>query len=508
LLGDKLAIESVNSWWGGNAKSLAIMLDRIDEIQLMPAFRVRSGFGQLADKASVDQLALKQLNTEIMTRAKRIELLRTSPSHWVGFEKFPHSSKAYWEDGKTKPGYISIRTFATATDNSWSMLPGGLVRISETPCEIPDNPFSDGRASDAWIISDQPVRPTSLLKGTSDSIQLVRGREFLPSRIAESLFWLGRYLDRADYTSRLLRAVGTRLTGESNPADMLELPSLLRTLIKSGQLNPGFENLTDDDQVKKLEESLPRHALNSSRLNSIHFQIDQIVSLAGQIRDRLSSDAWRMVQDMSATMDDACPSQCEVSDLLDIIDSLIVGLAAYSGFLNDSMTRTKAHKFVNMGNQLEHALQIVSYVKTCVRGISRDTTSILDTMLEISDSSLTYRSRYYTNVQLPAVLDLLLLDPANPRSLIYQLKRLVTNLEQVAQTEGDSKELILAREIAESIQTMDVFQFSDLAQSSQKNDLFKLFESIEQKLPKLATLISNRHFVHTGNFVQIVEDNL
>lgn len=507
LLGTDLKMPGVATWWGGEATSLELILDRIDEVHLIPAYRERS-LTDLRPTSHANQS--KYLKPESMTHDERINLIRNNPAHWVAQEKIARSTTAVWENGKLVPGHISMRAFITATKESAASLPGGMVRISTTPYESRRNPFEGGGTKDAWVLADKPVEPTSLLKNKGDSLAIIRSRGFIPSRLADNLCWLGRYLERADASARLLRAVAARLTGEAAPEDLPELPALIRALALSGQVDAGYAIHDFSKKLPPIESTLAQNALNQTDSDSLRFQVDQIVALAGTVRDRLSVDAWRIVQEMSSSFNSNDPKNCDLVDLLDTIETLVVSLAAFSGFVSECMTRTYAFSFLNIGRRLEHALQIISLIKNCFAGNQNVAPELTEAILDVAESGLTYRARYFANLQLPAVLDLIIIDESNPRSLAYQIRKLLANLETLPgnMDEPRTDDLRLAIESQQSIRSTDIFKVCSHDENGAHPRLMELLDVNEQRLLEISTAISNRFFVHSGPVQQwVVDDN-
>ena len=509
LLGAELKLPGVATWWGGEPESFELMLERIDEIHLIPAYRERTLPGRKLTKSSSGKKSPKHLKPEAMTREERISLLRNDPTVWVGQERVARSSCAVWERDGLTPGYLSMRTYLTATDRNASALPGGLVRVSSSPHEALRNPFEGGGTKDVWVLSDKPVEPTSLMKSSKDPLEIVRGNDFLPSRLAENLCWLGRYLERADASARLLRAVVRRLTGETDPGEISELPALIRALASSGQIDSGYAIADLAGQLPALESTLTSSALNHHDPATLSFQIDRVVALAGSVRDRLSTDAWRMIQDVNSSLNNSDPANCDLVDLLDTIETLVVGLAAFSGFVSECMTRTHAFRFLNVGRRLEHGLQIISLVKNCFAHDETVSPSLMEAVLEISESRLTYRSRYYANLQLPTVLDLLLIDESNPRSLAYQLNKLIANLELLPSNSDDALQngCQLARRTFKLVVERDIVEIGQSKEAGDHLPLADWLDDVEQVLPNVSTAVSNRFFVHSGPIHQLIVDS-
>ena len=516
MLGEELQLPGVATWWGGEASSLELLLDRIDDVRLMPAFRQRTLVGWRLKAQGASRPNLKSVHPEDMTRGERIELVRSNPKSWVGREKIERSSVAVWEDGQLKTGHLSMRAFLTASGDSWHSMPGGLTRVSDSRNEPILNPFSNGGAKDAWVLADKPVEPTSLLPTSETLLTTSRSKGALPSRVADNLCWLGRYLERADASARLLRAVVSRMTDESNPDESVELPVLIRALALDGQIDAGYAISDLADKLPALDQALPFAALNRADPNSLRSQVDRVVSLGSRVRDRLSNDAWRIVQEMGSNFNSSEPHECDLAELLDLADTLITNLAAFSGLVNETMTRTNAFRFLNIGRRMEHSLQVALLIKHCLlQSISwfenKVPGGVLEAILEISDSGLTYRSRYFANLQLHAVLDLLLIDEMNPRSLAFQMRMLKVNVDALPGNSGQSEMSVdcrLAKEAIESIRGADAVALSQPDQSGDRPALQSLVSKIEGHLPRISTSISNRFLVHSGPVSQLIADVL
>lgn len=503
LLGTDLLMSGVATYWGGESNSLELILDTIDDLTLLPAFRQRTIVGLPTSKQ-------KLADPQSMTRDERIALVRSDAKGWVGQERIVRSSAAVWDNGSMRSGYVSMRSFLVAKDDSWHSLPGGLSRVSETPSEMILNPFQKGGTKDVWVISKEPVEPLTLLKGLAEPISAQRGGGFLSSRVAENLCWLGRYMERADATARLLRAVVARLTGEVSPADSIELPALIRALAVEGRIDAGFAIKEISRQLPELDLCLASNTLDRSDPNSLRSLVDQIASLATQVRERLSTDSWRIVQKISDDFDNSEPEQCDLADLLEMTNDLVLDLASFNGLVSESMTRTDGFRFLNIGRRLEHSLQIIALVKNCLLQKEAPESELLEGVLEIADSIMTYRSRYYANLQLPAVLDLLLLDEMNPRSLAFQLVALSKNLESLPGNKDQSRfpvEQRLAMEALHMVRMADLRTLCASHVTNGKSPLIELLESVEKLVPKVSIALSNRFLVHSGPFNQMISES-
>ena len=103
-------------------------------------------------------------------------------------------------------------------------------------------------------------------------------------------------------------------------------------------------------------------------------------------------------------------------------------LAAFSGIAQESMTRSHAWRFLDVGRRLERAIGLVRLLRHTLAEAPPSSAdrpaALLEALLEVADSGITYRRRYLATLQVAPVLDLLLTDDGNPRSLVFQLEAL------------------------------------------------------------------------------------
>lgn len=505
LLNTDLLLPGIATWWGGEAESLRLMIDRIDDIHLLPAFRDRVNNAGGTSTAS-NQPRPESLTPEHMSRDERIRLLQDNPNWWVGQEKVAGSSTAVWDDGNLDCGHISMRTFLTASGDSWQSLPGGFVRVSNSRHQLLKTPFEGGGTKDAWVLSEKPARAASAATAASQPLKPSRSSGFLPSRVADNFCWLGRYLERAAASARLLRAIVDRLTSETGHENLVELPALIRTLALSGQIDAGYAIDRFSEKLPPLEGCLSQLALDSHEAASLRSQVEQVLSLAATVRDRLSISAWRVVLEMSDDLKSSPSENFDLVDLLELIDKLMVDLAAFCGFASDFMTRTHAFRFLNIGRRIEQSLQIIALNMNCFANQKDVPGELMEAVLEISDSGLTYRSRYYAKLQLPTVLDLLIVDELNPRSLAFQLGELGENLKSLPGNTGDeiSSDQTLAHDALKATLAMDIPQLCQLNEAGERPALIEFFEKLEQQLSEISVSIRNRYLVHSGPVNQMI----
>ena len=507
LLGTELKLPGVGSWWGGEESSLNLIRDRIDDLEMVAAYRTRTKYGsQIKPVNNVDHLS----------REEKLALLRKSPHLWCAHERISRSSSSVWTDGKLTPGYLSLRTFSVTnkasvtgeevSEDAYTVMSGGLLRLTDTPVAPVRRPFQGGGAKDCWVLSDKPVENISLLESSRLGTDTHRDDYYLSSRTADNFCWLGRYLERCDATARLVRAVLKRLTGETRPAEVRELPSLIRTLAAEGGVDAGYAVPELRRQMPELEKTITDCFIDRNEPNSLRSLVDQFYIVGTEVRERLSSDAWRIVQHVREGFLVERFTNSDLAEHMEITNELLVDLAALSGFISESMTRTHGFRFLNIGRRIERALQIIRLIKSCFLYKSMVNDDVLVSTLEVADSLMTYRSRYQANLDLEDVLTLMLTEEDNPRSLAFQLISLdqsVQSLPLMTTTKSLETHQRLSMEAIHVARMLEVPKLFKLDAMGRHIGVQTLCTQIEKILPQLSVSISNQYFIHSGPIHQM-----
>jgi uncharacterized alpha-E superfamily protein len=348
--------------------------------------------------------------------------------------------------------------------------------------------------------------PFSLLRASEEVVTPQRSGAGLPSRVAENLYWLGRFVERADASARLLRTVCQRLASEEDIAHLTELPLLLRVLAEKGQIEPGFVVAEIAPLLPAIESLLPIAVFDEEQTGSLRSTVSKIARLASTVRDRLSLDSWRTLRQMD---EEFWPATFEpdLADTIEKIDVLLVKLWAFTGLVMESMTRAQTWHFLDLGRRLERALQTVNLIRIMLQGPGATEHSALEALLEVADSIMTYRSRYAA-VQLGPVLDLLLTDETNPRSVAYQLAACQERVNELPRDKESAKlstEQQLATELLSLIGSVNSQQLAQQYLAKNPAPLDSVFDKIEVTLPKLSDAVSHKYLIHTGPTQRLAE---
>ncbi|GAB5444161.1 MAG: circularly permuted type 2 ATP-grasp protein [Fuerstiella sp.] len=488
LLGEELQIPSIATWWCGSAKECQHVVQNLDSMLIRPAFRT----------ADVKPIVGRMLSAE--AREKLIQRIQAQPTRFVGQEAIDRSTTPVLTEDGIRPWYLGLRAFHVAAGDGFRSMPGGLARVSPDPQTLYFT-MSDGeRSQDVWIVADQPVEEVSLLGTSSSQIEPRRGGADLPSRVADNFFWLGRYAERAIQTARLLRTLYRSFVSEDAYGHD-KLP-LLRLLAEQQGLEISSDPVDDGTWSAELVERITRSSLDPSGAMSLKCSLDNAVRTAMRVRDRISHDMWRAVDELDSffrPLVDDRPR--ESTEMLLLIDNVLKDLAAMQGLASEGMTRTLGWNFFDIGLRLERATQTAKLIQSFFVSTENDDAESLETLLTTTDSLMTYRSRYLANFQVPVVLDLLMTDLTNPRSLNWQLVRINDHFDAMP---GNSERAVLAPEqkvamsLGNAVRLMDVYEVSTVDEDGRRTKLQKLLTRVEEGLPRLSDMIAGRYLIHAG----------
>jgi len=489
ILGEELKLPSVATWWCGQKSARDHVIKRLDELIVRPAFRSHLRTPDSEKPPGEDEReALK----------RHIEF---DPDMFVAQERVEFSTAPALEKDGLVARPVGLRVFLVATEKGYRVMPGGLTRVSPATGAKFISMQHGGTSKDTWIISESPVEDISLIRGSHQSIELRRTGNNLPSRLADNFFWLGRYSERADATARLLRSALQRFNPErSGGAQSLVMP-LLQTLETQGQL----PDLSTRPELRLNGEAFEAELLaaifDPTRPGSLRNTADQLQRLAIHVRDRTSNDMWRALSNLNDRL--AMPIKKMVllaGDATAVVNETLLGLAAFHGLARENMTRAQAWRFLDMGLRIERAVYLSTLLDATLASPDAENSSLLEAVLEVADSSITFRSRYTLLPSVPAVFDLVLLDDKNPRSVLFQIRQLAKHFEHLPRERENmpgSGKSIVARCLARLNQT-DARELAGPAHTWPKSEVKSAIRETIQALPKLSDAIAASYFAHSS----------
>ncbi|WP_246748633.1 circularly permuted type 2 ATP-grasp protein [Rhizobium setariae] len=394
LLNEDLKLPSIATWWCGQQAEREHVARNLDRMIIGPAYSRLPFFDDGGE--SVAGSALGENRNALLKR------IAEEGNRLVGQEIVKLSTTPAFVDGKFAPRPMSLRVFAARSRDGWEIMPGGFARIGAGDDVSAIAMQKGGSVADVWIVSDTPVKWSTLLPSEENFTRNMPGS--LPSRAADNLFWLGRYIERAEGALRILRAWHGRYAeyADRNQPLLANVSDYLAAL--------------DIDTNETLPESLVNNI--SSALYS-----------ASNIRDRFSPDGWLALNDLAKTTHEFREKVQPGDDASSAMTVLLRKLAGFAGLVHENMYRFTGWRFLSIGRYLERGLHMSRLLGHLSGPDAPD--GALDMLIEIGDSVMTHRRRYNVATTRLTVTDLLALDSLNPRSVLYQLNEIKTEVEQL-----------------------------------------------------------------------------
>lgn len=464
LLGEEPRLPSLATWWCGQVREWEYARDHLDGLVLRPAFRGGA----------------KPIVTAGLSGAERDRLLADfrARAHEFVVQERVMLSRAPAHDGSSHP--VTLRMFAVFDGHDYTVLPGGLARLMPDETVFAAPALLAGRSKDVWVLPEEPGGQGPISVPVTTAPALERAPSDLPSRVAENYYWLGRNVERLEATLRVCGGVIWHLTNESSAARSAALLGYLGRLEVGPAETPG-----NDHSLPDLQTIVMAELTDPSAPTGVQPALRRIRETAFSLRDRLSADTWRVLIGMTAAPD-IRTGQLPLVHAADAVNSLIMQIMAFSGLEMENMTRGHGWVFLDLGRRLERGAALARLVRAvCEAGEHREL--LLEPLLEIADSVMTYRRRYFAEPQLPGVLNLLLHEPTNPRSLTFQLAalaRLAASLPATANPEG----VALFRQRLQVLQT----SLEDGFMAGAAPDL----EGVERELGALSDVLTHIFFSH------------
>ncbi len=494
LLGETLRIPCIATWWCGQDDARRYVLDHLDNLAIRPTFETRSIL-------SPPQKPILGADLSAAERTALAEKLKLRGYNFIGQELVGLSTMPVWNGGNVRPAPMALRVYLAAAGDGYVVMPGGLTRVSASNDTRAVSMQRGDGSKDTWVLSDRPVTGFSLLRQFDHSVHLRRGGKDLSSRSADNLYWLGRYAERAEGTMRLLRSLLVRLTEYAGPAsDSATLDRLLSVMVRQGKVAPPAAQEAAAGQTGALERELRTLLYDPDYPPGLPRILADLHRIAMVVRDRLSLDAWRTLNLIHPDMlTGGTAADLEVGEALHLVNDGIRTLAAFSGLEMENMTRSHGWRFLDMGRRIERALHMLELLRALTLAGDPQADGSLELLLELADSFMTYRSRYLTTPQLAPVLDLLLADETNPRSVGFQIAALESHANELPR---NLEPTMLSAEQRLIIATRNKLRLAEIAQLCEadawrrRSELDDLLTCLSDALPELSDLFARSYFSH------------
>lgn len=501
LLNEDLILPSVATWWCGQEKEKQYVLDNLAFLVIRSIYRDnenRSVFGGDLSKKDLEELRNK---------------INRRPYLYTGQEMVNFSTTPSLLENSLEARNAVFRSYVIADieKEAYFVMPGGLSRSSPSKGVFIVSNQSGGISKDTWVTGPAPAEP-ALLRSLPDALH--QAKNILPSRTGESLFWLGRYLDRSVNTVRLLRIVfkmyNERISdgnAESNQTSVILLKSLS---IFTGTM-PGFTDEGKNSLLKNPEKELLSLATDGNRPGTLAYTLQSFLSNGYAVRDRLSIDNWRILDSISEELEQMKANGGDLQRISHNLDQFIIKLMAFVGLNNNNMTRASSWRLLNIGRFLESSIDSCTLLNAILANAVKPETDrqLMEMVLACNESLITYRYLYRSTIQLPEVLNLLLVYENNPKSVAFLINEVEEHLAHLPANHTDEGSLGPARkkllEALTMVRLCDVHQLVTAHKKDHsKKELSNFLNRLISILKQASTIIYETYFSHTQNQFSLV----
>lgn len=403
LTGGPLALPNIATWWCGQEAERAHVLANRDRMMISSAYATRLPYDDPGGTSIPEDL-----RSEGGDRVA--ELLQTKGRDLVGQEIVTLSTTPVWDEGRLAPRPMSLRVFLARTPTGWRVMPGGYARVAAQNNASAIAMQAGGAVSDVWIVSDGPVPKPTMIATPTPGVSGDGHAASLPSRAADNLYWLGRYVERAEGAMRAYRAFFGLLS--AGVVAEAELPTfILSDLLRARSADP--------------------------KVLAAQFQepLEAALACGARIRDRISVDGLLALKDVSKAVQKLIEAPIPIEEAAPATGILLRKLTGFSGLVHENMYRSTGWRFMSAGMSIERASAMCTTLARI--GDPDAPEGALDLALELGDSVMAHRGRFMKPATPESLTQILALDSLNPRSVLYHLERLKHHIDALPRTRQD-----------------------------------------------------------------------
>jgi uncharacterized circularly permuted ATP-grasp superfamily protein/uncharacterized alpha-E superfamily protein len=486
LLGEKLLMPSVATWWCGQSSAKDYVLNNLNRLVVQPAFDVPGDFPKEID--DIESLKAQILQRPEMFAAKEFVRLSQCPD---------------FREGRLEPRSVVLRVFAVRCGDDYRVMPGGLTRVADNESSHGALIKQSGGSKDTWV-DDEEEKPST---STAVQIQTLSPRpkridSSLTSRTVDNLFWFGRYAERGEFTTRVMRTILEGLSGHHGSLSIEYLKPLVRTLIHFGQISPHTLDLKSLDELRA---TIVFRMLDRSFSGTLIDVVDRLREVVTTIRDQVTNDTWWIANQLPYLLQSHSDDKGSRGEMDLKLNQVLLHFSALNGVIVENRTHDFGWRFIDLGRRIERSLYSARIVSefSFHRFIHKDQSDgiLFQTLLDVFDAGIAYHDKY-NEVHRETVLELLLCDEVNPRSLVGQLSRILDHLLNIPRDQDESYKVPEERLLLKTLNDVRLIDSKKLTP--------KTLGNIESAMAELSSLISRRFFTHlrTSSIGQDLSTNI
>ncbi len=522
LFGEKLLMPSIATWWCGEAPALEYVIKHLDELVIKPTYpsiRREPVFGHTLDAAA---------------RARLIDRMRAQPhayvaQEWVRLSHAPTFGRG--RDGRLLSRAVSLRVFAVATKDGYTVMPGALTRVAPEDGDVVSMQWG-GSSKDTWMLAEGQAPQIARSRPRLGLADVEQSGVEIASRVGENLFWMGRYAERCEGIARLLRAALVRLADSAPEAaaalgsiaavceglGVLEVPEAPDDEAPSsapwGAAAPASsaspapasepraarkapENRLDFDEAAPPPDFLAAVA-DPAAMGGLAANVLRLHGCASHVRERMSTDNWHVFNRLTQRLPGPHPT---MGKALESLDEIMLACVSLAGFAMDDMTRDESWRFLLLGRRLERLAHLAGVVSRVLGFAPAAREEALEWLLEAANSIVTFRARYRRAPELLPVLHLVVFDQTNPHAIGFQLRELPEDLERTAAELGGAVMGAALGPLGKALRGMSLAGFEPEggpALEAACLDLARLLDGARAAAFGLSDELQRRFFTHAG----------
>lgn len=486
FLGESLILPQIATWWCGQPKEMEFVLQNLSSLII-----------KSTDKKLNQEVYIgRNLNSKELEDLKK--LIQETPYKFVAQEHISFSTTPYFENGTIEPRNSTIRAFALKQEEGYTVMNGGLVRVSSQRDALLVSSHKGSSSKDLWVLGHDEFIPQNLLP--RKQICQETSLENLSTQKAQSLFWLGRYLARTITTIRfaiqLLKKSNTLDYGAVSPQDILQ-----KAMTHLTMTYPGFFN--EKKKYKEMMDELSSIIQNNSRIGSLGSTVNMLANTNTNLKDMLSVDANRLFRKF--TREWAVFASKSISSnivLASELEKMMPMLLAYKALVRESIYKEQGLLIVEIGYEIESVILHISLIRSTISHKMTKSAEyeVLEALLHSLESFNAYRIRYQSSLNLENILEFLIFNKQFPKSLTYLLNLLLLEFKKLPKSSKHlmpyEELLVFAKELIKSLDTASLLASKD--EDAIFNQLDALMAKLFDYLFKCSDEISKRYFSHYG----------
>lgn len=491
-LGEDLILPMAPTFWLGNKNDLSKVMESAEKYV----------FKTVSRDDELEPVTFLELSGE--RKDHFLKLLNENPKRFIAQEMIPSATVPVLADNGFRPGRAIIRTFVTSSGSGYQTMAGGLVRVSPSLDDFFVTSQRGAWSKDLWILASEAQKEETLILPKTENISISRKSSGVPSRVADNLFWLARYMERAENQSRIFREATFKVLQLEDNYEKEAIHNVLRLVTHVTNSYPGFLGDDAEELFAYPFKELQKLATDKFLVGSLAFNIKGLVQASKSVRDRLSEDMKKNMLNIEDHLNHPIESY---DALIDFLHKIILNLSSLTGLSFENMSREAGWYFLELGRRMERAAGLIYTLQGLFRWEQLQDKSSFENLLSINDIRITYNRRYRGRIDKESVLDILLFDTTNPRSLGYQLERINDCLKYLP---GKEDKVTYSEDRA-ALQLYTHFKMKDItilfAETDSNSTIATWLDDLFNQLRELSEAISLRYFNYAEEQTRIGDNN-